>query len=883
MRKLMSWVGRYRGYAAAGLLLLLLVLGLVALNRFTSELHYREVRAAFHVMGAAQIALALGLTIVSYLTLTLYDLLALRTIGRPLPWRTAALASFTSYTISHNLGLSLVTGGSARYRIYSAAGLDAGDVARVVAIASTTFWMGVAAIAGIALLLHPGAVQVDGWALSAETAHILGGIVLAAIAGFILLCTTGPKRLRILRWSVPLPSARLALVQIAVAGIDLAAASAALFVLLPHASAAMLPLFVLAYALAIIVAQISHVPGGLGVFEAVVIAIVPADHSALFAALLVYRVVYYLLPLALGLAALAWHEGLHGVAGRVIGGTRAVATAVAPGVLSIATFAGGAILLLSGAAPAIPTRLAALREVIPLPFVNTSHLAASLVGTLLLLIAPGLYRRLDGAAILARILLVAGAAFSLTKGIDYEEAAICLTVAGLIHWTRAAFYRRTELAARPLSPAWLVSVLTVIVLSVWVGLFAYQRVEYSDSLWWQFAWHGNASRYLRATLGIGVVLGGAAIWRLFAPARQPICASPSDDDIQAYMALATRTEAALVWIGDKRLLFSLNRDAALMYQVRGASWVMMADPVGNRAAWPDLLWRLRALADAGQGRILLYQISRDVLEIAVEIGLQIVKYGEEAFVDLADFTLAGSEMRNLRQSERRAARDGATFEIVRATAIGQIMPELRCVSDRWLVAKAQREKGFSLGSFDENYVARFDCAVARVDGQIVAFANIWPTPDRGELSVDMMRHDAAAPPGTMDFLFANLMLWGRAQGYARFTLGLAPLSGIESRRLSPVWVKAASLLFRHGERLYGFQGLRAYKAKFAPDWQSRYIAGPQGIALLHALRDLQRLVNRPKWDARTRHGQTRSRRWAPDNALASTALRHDLIRSIQAT
>ena len=132
--------------------------------------------------------------------------------------------------------------------------------------------------------------------------------------------------------------------------------------------------------------------------------------------------------------------------------------------------------------------------------------------------------------------------------------------------------------------------------------------------------------------------------------------------------------------------------------------------------------------------------------------------------------------------------------------------------------------------------------MVRVEGRIVAFANLWKSGDRRELSVDLMRHVEDAPGGVMDYLFVELMLWGQAQGYGRFALGLAPLSGVDGRRLGPTWAKVAALVFRHGERFYGFRGLRAYKEKFQPEWAPRYIAGPRGLGLVKALRDLNALI-----------------------------------------
>ena len=844
MHKLLARVQAHRTAVSLIVTVALVGCAFTALHQLTETIHLRDLRSAFHMIAPSQIAIALGLTALRYLALTLYDHLALRVIGKPLPWRTAAIASFISYTLAHNLGLSPITGGSARYRVYSRAGLDGADVARVVALAGSTFWMGVMSIAGLAMAFHQAPLTIAGIPLSAGAVRLIGDLILIAMLGVVALCAFGPRQIGLFGWTLPLPSVRLALGQVGIAGIDLAAASAALFILIPGADPSLLPTFVLAYALAIIATLVTHVPGGLGVFEAVVIATVPADRPALFAALIAYRIVYYLFPLALGVIAFALHEGKQRRIGRAMSGARSLASGLAPLLMAAASFMGGSFLLVSGATPAITDRLQALHAILPLPFIEASHLAASLTGTALILLAPGLYRRLDGAFVAARALLLVGAAFSLAKGIDYEEAIVCLTIAGLLQWTRAAFYRRTAFVTQPFSPSWLACVATVCALTVWIGLFSFKHVDYDNALWWQFALRDDASRYLRASLGMAVMLGGVAIWRMFAPASQRTTDITDSLAVDAVLRSASRTDAMLALTGDKRFLFSPDGGAFLMYQVRGSSWIVMADPVGPRAAWRDLVWTLRGMADAAQGRLMLYQISADMLEIAIELGLQLVKYGEEAIIDLARFSLDGSAMRSIRHAERRATREGASFEVVPAASVPALLDALEAVSDEWLTTKGQREKGFSLGRFDRAYMAHFDCALVRVEGRIVAFANIWRTDDRRELSVDLMRHGAGSPPGVMDYLFASLMLWGKAQGYARFTQGIAPLSGIEGRRLSTLWAKAGAMIFRHGERFYGFRGLRAYKEKFAPAWEPRYIAAPRGLGFVGAMADLNRLIGK---------------------------------------
>jgi phosphatidylglycerol lysyltransferase len=845
MRDIAGWVRAHRTYVSLGLIGILLFIAFTALHRLTETVHLADVRAAFHSIALPQIAISIALTIVSYMALTFYDYLALQIIDRPLPWRTAATASFVSYTLSHNLGLAPITGGSARYRIYTGAGLAGADVARVIAIAGSTFWMGVMATAGGALAVHQTPIAIAGLEVDLATARVIGDLVIFATLSILLFCAFGPRQLNIFGWSLPLPSARLAVGQIGIASIDLAAASAALFILIPGADPAFLPTFVFAYALAIIATLVTHVPGGLGVFEAVIMAVVPVDKATLFAALVAYRMVYYLLPLTLGIVTLAIHEGKQRRVVRTLASVRVVASGLAPLLMSAANLLGGAFLLLSGSTPGIPARLQALHALLPLPFIEASHLAASLTGTGLILLAPGLYRRLDGAFVATRTLLLAGAAFSLAKGIDYEEAITCLVIAGLLQWTSPAFYRSTALIGRPFSTTWLACVAAISGLTIWLGLFSYKHVDYDNSLWWEFALHGDASRYLRASLGVVIILFSVSVWRLFSPASARNALPAPWDEVQHVLEQAERSDAMLSLTGDKRFLFSPNGDTFLMYQIKGSSWIVMADPVGPKENWRDLLWTIRAMADAAQGRLMLYQISTDMLEIAIELGLQIIKYGEEALVDLQTFSLEGPQMRSLRHTERRAGREGVRFDVVPAEAVPSLLPELETVSEQWLEAKGHREKGFSLGRFDPAYLCRCDCAVVRVSGTIVAFANVWRTANKQEMSVDLMRHGEGSPPGVMDYLFVNLMLWGKAEGYRSFSLGLAPLSGIDGHRLSPAWAKAASILFRHGERFYGFRGLRAYKEKFGPVWQPRYVAAPRGLGFIKAMRDLNRLIGRP--------------------------------------
>lgn len=844
----MLWGQRNKRIISISAALLVAALGLAALFRLLHSVRPHEIRHAFDALSAGQIGAALLLTAASYLMLTLYDRFALQVIGQPLPWRTYALASFTSYTLSHNLGLALLTGGSARYRVYRAAGLSGGEIGSVIALASLSFWNGVILLAGLAAVASTHILPFFDWGLSLHWLHLAGLVVLTLSLIPLLLRHFGLKIVDIGGWRTPLPNVQRSAAMTMVAALDLAAASAALYVLLPAPDPTAYPAFFLGYALAIIVALISHVPGGLGVFEAVVIATVPGDKAQLLAALLAYRAIYYLLPLLVAALLLAWHESKawRGSAQEVAQAGQSLLRELAPPLLAALVFAGGLILLLSGATPAELSRMHELKHVLPLPFVEASHLAASLSGTLLLFLAPGLLRRLDGAFVATRALLLAAIVFSLAKGFDYEEALILSAIGAALQWSRPAFYRSTSLLDAPLSTGWIVAAMTALLASAFAGFFAYKHVAYTSSLWWQFSLNGDAPRFLRALFGVAVLVAGLALWRLLAPSSR---AANDDqvnvDQLEPALAVADHSDAFLAFTGDKKFLLADEGDAFLMYRVQDANWIVMGDPVGCEDRWADLLWKLRERADAAQGRILLYQISAACLPHAIDLGLSIVKYGEEARVDLATFSLAGSQAKSLRHSERRAVQDGALFAIIPAAEVPQYLAELRAVSDDWLDAKKQREKAFSLGSFDPVYLMRFPCAVVRVGGRIVAFANILATPNREEMSIDLMRHTRDIPYGAMDFLFVRLIGHAQAEGYRWFTLGIAPLSGIDGRKLAPAWARGAAFLFRHGEMLYGFEGLRSYKAKFATHWEPRYIAGPRGMAFARSMTAVHHIVSRP--------------------------------------
>jgi phosphatidylglycerol lysyltransferase len=180
---------------------------------------------------------------------------------------------------------------------------------------------------------------------------------------------------------------------------------------------------------------------------------------------------------------------------------------------------------------------------------------------------------------------------------------------------------------------------------------------------------------------------------------------------------------------------------------------------------------------------------------------------------------------------------------VSSSEVTALLPELRTISNAWMQSKNTREKSFSLGHFDEDYLSQFDIALVRFGGRPVAFGNLWRGAPGGELAIDLMRHLPDAPRGVMDFLFVHLLSWGAEQGYSGFGLGMAPLAGLRSGPLTPLWNRLAAVVYLHGEHFYNFQGLHQYKDKFGPVWRPRYVVCPGGTAVPGVLTDLATLIS----------------------------------------
>ena len=827
---------------------ILVGLAIAVVHHEISVYHLQDIKNDLFSLPIPVLTSMIGLTLVSYLLLSLYDYLALEYAGQALPFPNVLLASFLSYAISNNVGHALITGGSMRYRLYSSWGISPNSITKIVVFCSLTYILGAASM--LSALGVIGSAHLDPIeALS--TWYLLAAFCASAAVLFtwwgVVIFYSSPITLG--RYTIAVPRPWLAARQTLAGVADLSVASLVLFLPLSQLVGMPFSTFLTIYLLAQLAGLVSQVPGGLGVFEASFLMLSSNQYasSSILAALVAYRVVYYFLPLMIAAFVMTVFElRAHGLLlQQAFGQLVNMMESFIPQIFSVLLLLGSGVLLFSGATPAETGRLAVLYDLAPLPLIEFSHFVGSMAGIALLFLARAVWKRMDSAYYVTIGVLGLGIIASLLKGLDIEEAVILSVMLLLFIPARGHFYRRSSILKLDYPVEWIALLGAVVALSVWLGFFSYKHIEYSSELWWQFSLHGDASRFLRSLIAISVSLSGVGFFRLMMRTN-PDLELPNDHMLEKAASIAFHcTEAMphLAMLGDKYFLWSDTGNSFIMFNTTPNYWIAMGDPVGDPKEHEKLARKFRELADVHAARIAFYQVGSSNGPLYDDLGLKLVKLGEEARVPLQSFNLAGKSKQSLRHAYNKQEREGLKFEIIPDRDVFQILPQLRSISDHWLQHKQAKEKRFSLGFFNEDYLRQCDIAVAKKDGRILAFANLWKTADKEELSMDLMRYEPDSPNGVMEYLMVALMLWGRDQGYKWFNLGMAPLSGLERKSNAPLWNMIGNTLFHFGNEFYNFQGLYRYKSKFDPVWQPRYLAVPASLQIAPVLLAVTSLIS----------------------------------------
>ena len=534
-------------------------------------------------------------------------------------------------------------------------------------------------------------------------------------------------------------------------------------------------------------------------------------------------------------------------------------------ILALVTLGSGIANLLSLLDRAWPRRATGLIELFPMEFLHVSRFITLLIGFALIVTSLNVYRRKERAFHSVLVLSCASVVFHLTRGLNYEDAILSLAVVALFLATRDQF--RVRSAVPNIGAALLViAVATVVVLGYGIAGFWYMDrrdfgIDFTvpDSIRRTLEFltlqsdpaivaHTRHARWFLNSLNvIATVAAGYSLFQLYRPVAYRFSIGPRDH-AAASEIVASYGRSALDYFKtwpDKTLFFSPSHRAFLAYSVAGSDAVVLGDPVGPEEEIEETIRTFKVFCQESDWRFGFHQALPDFLPIYRRLGFKKLKIGDDAIVDLTRFSLEGRKMREFRNALTRMGKVGIGFRRYDPPITREVMHEMRDVSNEWLLFSGRRERQFSLGTFQQDYVGSTPIVAATdAGGRILAFVNIVPSYHQGETTIDLMRRRTEAPNGIMDFLFVNLFLESREKGFTRFNFGLAPMSGFAEQDEGSREERAIHAFFQRLNFLFSYRGLRSYKAKFATSWEPRYLVYRNALDLPRLAIALSRISER---------------------------------------
>jgi len=569
----------------------------------------------------------------------------------------------------------------------------------------------------------------------------------------------------------------------------------------------------------------------LGVFDSIILLSF-SQHihpNIIFSSLLIYRLVYYFIPLIIGFVVYGIYEISQNRRSLAlfVDFIKQAGKRIVPVIFGIVSLFWGISSILSYISLDTELNTKWIDLVFSFHVIEYKNAMKIYIGLLFLMLAFGVYKRsnvvyyLGIAALLIEIII--------SPFMNYPiilTAFLCVLLFFFLP-SRKYFNRRSNLINTSGSKTWFIRIFLFVINILIILIFI---IQYNSIL----LFDKKTLDLIVFIMLISTALLVINLYYLIKPAHYKGHESRNEDILLAKKIIkkSSSTISSLSLLGDKMFIFSSNKKAFIMFGVQGRSWISMGDPVGDPDSVNELIWRFKERCDEYDGIPIFYEIKQSYLDHYIEAGLVFLKIGEEGKVKLSEFSTAGKENQGIRYSMNKLSKEGYNFEIIKKEQFENIFDELENISDLWLKYKHVKEKKFSLGYFTKGYLSNFDFAVIKKDGKIIAFCNIWETENKEELRIDLMRYKVDSPHGIMEYLLTNLMLFGKDSNYNYFNLGISPMSGFHYHSLSSKWDKACYYVYKYVENIYNFKGLRLYKEKFKPKWESVYIAIPYSLGMI---------------------------------------------------
>ena len=578
---------------------MLLFGAIYVVQREFRHLKVADIKAAVGAIPQTALLIAAGWTVLSYGVLTFYDRLGTIYAGHKVRYRRVAFASFCAYALSHNLGFAAVSGAAVRYRLYSHWGLSPVQIAKVVGFCSLTFGLGGLVLGGCILFFEPLSVPFFSSFLPLWAFYAIGALMWALVATYVTVSKIAGT-IRIRGHEINLPRWRMAILQVALASLDVAVTAAIFYALIPPTPGLTYLRFLACYLASYSAGLVANLPGGLGVFDtAMLLGLEPyLPAPVVLGGILVFRLYYYVIPLFLAGTMFAGNEVL--VRGGAFLKTGSLARAAASvGRISEPDFAVGAATGAVAMCGALLLSLGVLDDRPDFSWIDpdfadvaagAGQFIPSLIGAALMVLAVGLSQRVTLAWGATIALLLAAAGYTAAQGDQFWISAVLVLSALLVAPFRDAFYRHARLLTGTLDAGVLVPLIALAVCVLGLGAFEPQVRRLTENSWWEIVLSRDLPNSLRVLMALAVVLSMLAIWRLLRPGHVNWVPWAGEGRLR-YASLG----ADPPMLADGLVLGEQGR-AAIPFRRMGGVMLGLGDPTGAPSDRVSAIWRLRDLA-----------------------------------------------------------------------------------------------------------------------------------------------------------------------------------------------------------------------------------------------------------------------------------------------
>lgn len=587
------------------------------------------------------------------------------------------------------------------------------------------------------------------------------------------------------------------------------------------------------YIEAAVIGILSMIPGGIGTFDLSFMnglegVGVPIEQTLLV--IILYRISYFIIPAVIGV--LLYMQDFGEKLNKKFNGLpNQIVSKIAYKLLVFLVFASGMIITLSNIVPQVLLKLRLLKEILGKQILGLSMGVSIVLGFLIILASLLMKYRSKSIYNTNFILLIVGVMLSFSRGINPYELIFLFVVIYLLYLSKSMFYRKSFVVSCKNT-----IIDAMIILGSFITYFfvidRYSKhakfIGILEKLPYKQAYKFGIIAFVLVTV--------TYITIFFINSRKKIPTSSFEECKEDVMKILEEYKGDslthLIFLNDKYVYINKKKDILIQYEVYGDKLFVLGNPVGNKSNLFKEIEEFCDFADAYGYTPVFYQVDEEMISYLHSNGYDFMKIGEEAKVLVDEFKVVGNKMKSLKTSRSKVTKEGYTFEIVNPPFSKEFFRDIKEVSDQWL--DGRKEKGFSVGFFDEDYLSKAPIAILRdKEGQIKAFANFMYMYDNDEsFSVDLMRFSKDTPRGVMDFMFINLIEYGKEHGYKIFNMGVAPLSNVGVSKYAFWNEKLALQFYEYGQSIYSFKGLRRFKEKFCHKWDYKYIAYRRNTSIL---------------------------------------------------